>query len=230
MIKLINDKYQDERVQKLIVIGMFNFGIFLICACLLWFVPHFLTDIDVIISNRVFSLSQSFWNAWFSDLTTLFNANIQYTTGFVGVYVIYHIFKNWRPALWFGGGLLIGNGIVMYVLKNLFLRPRPTEAVRLVFARGYSFPSGHSMGAAIILGMIAFLLVLYLPRQKNRPLNAFLLLWTVLTGFSRIYLGVHYFSDVLAGLSFGFSFVAFWGVLYIRYLEGPVKEVLGEDK
>lgn len=85
-------------------------------------------------------------------------------------------------------------------LKDLFTRPRPVEIPALVQERGYSFPSGHSMAAAAFFGFLIFLVWRsQRSRTIKRVLTAGLLMVISAVGFSRIYLGVHYLSDVLAG-------------------------------
>lgn len=93
---------------------------------------------------------------------------------------------------------------INYVLKILLRRERP-ELEQLMAAHGYSFPSGHSMIAAGFYGVIFVLLVQTI---KNRGGSGSLLalfgaLFVLLIGYSRIYLGVHYPTDVVTGLLCG---------------------------
>jgi len=119
----------------------------------------------------------------------------------------------WRkPARrWDASNLLLaaagGQGVV-YGLKALFHRARP-EAV---FASlGYSFPSGHAFAAVALYGMLAY----WLARGQERPRAVGVwgagILLILLIGFSRIYLGVHYASDVAAGFAAGLPWL--WGCL-----------------
>ncbi len=95
---------------------------------------------------------------------------------------------------------LAGCGLLNTALKALFARPRPTFADPLAVAAGWSFPSGHSMGTFVAFGMLSYLGLLLLRTLRARlALVALALGWTVAMGFSRMYLGVHYLSDVLAG-------------------------------
>lgn len=93
----------------------------------------------------------------------------------------------------------IGSHLLNKLLKLWFNRERPTIH-RLIEQAGYSFPSGHSMAAFSLYGTIAYLLWRHLRRRGER---AALILFTVLMtggiGWSRIYLGVHYPSDVIGG-------------------------------
>lgn len=84
-------------------------------------------------------------------------------------------------------------------LKQVFQRPRPALFPPLVVANGYSFPSGHTFAALILYGLLAA----YLWQDGRRAPALLLVAWGPLIGLSRIYLGVHYPSDVLASLTVG---------------------------
>lgn len=103
------------------------------------------------------------------------------------------------------GGILLNES-----LKDLFARPRPELALRLTEVRSQSFPSGHAMLSAIIYLTLAALLARLVEGRALRlyfvGLAAFL---TLLVGLSRVYLGVHYPSDVLAGWAAGLA----WALL-----------------
>ncbi|WP_437655570.1 phosphatase PAP2 family protein [Sorangium sp. So ce1182] len=104
---------------------------------------------------------------------------------------------------------LAGGGLLNWALKALFARQRPTFADPLAVAHGWSFPSGHSMGTFITFGMLSYLGLLFVRTPRARLLLvAFALSWTVAMGFSRMYLGVHYLSDVLAGFAAGSVWLA----------------------
>ncbi|WP_437812943.1 phosphatase PAP2 family protein [Sorangium sp. So ce1078] len=104
---------------------------------------------------------------------------------------------------------LAGGGLLNWTLKALFARPRPLFDEPLAVARGWSFPSGHSMGTFVTFGMLSYLALLFLPTLRARlAFAAFALGWTVAMGFSRMYLGVHYLSDVLAGFAAGSVWLA----------------------
>jgi len=90
------------------------------------------------------------------------------------------------------------SAVACVVVKYIIRRPRP--AISHIEEVGYSFPSAHAMLTVVVLGFVAYILIKHL---KNKPVKIVLasVLWVVaiLVGFSRIMLGVHYLTDVLAG-------------------------------
>jgi len=121
--------------------------------------------------------------------------------------------RSWRPVVLV---LVCGGGIplVLFTAKALVGRERPPVPFALVDADGYSFPSGHATGTAAITVITAWMLTRWLiPWWTGR-----VVVWTVaigsvfLIGFSRVYLGVHYVSDVLAGWMLG---IAWAGVVML---------------
>lgn len=98
------------------------------------------------------------------------------------------------------------------ILKHILQRPRPTTDYKIINETGYSFPSGHSMISMAFYGFIIYLICKYVKnRYLKASLIAFLSLLIILIGISRIYLGVHYTSDVLAGFLIAISYL----IIYI---------------
>jgi len=98
----------------------------------------------------------------------------------------------------------VAGGLLDLGLKELFQRERPPFRDPFIDETTKSFPSGHSMGSLITYGLLAYVLVLGLPRAGLRILAVSGLMILVLAiGFSRIFLGAHYFSDVLGGYAVG---------------------------
>jgi membrane-associated phospholipid phosphatase len=97
-----------------------------------------------------------------------------------------------------------GSAVLNHVLKELFARPRPHFEHPLLVETSYSFPSGHAMESFVVYGMLAYFAVLALRTWESRVGVVFgAALLVVLIGFSRMYLGVHFFSDVIAGYAAG---------------------------
>jgi undecaprenyl-diphosphatase len=96
-------------------------------------------------------------------------------------------------------GSAVGSLLLNTALKFLFARPRQELFPPLVVERSYSFPSGHTMSAAAFFGLLSLLLW-----QRGHQLWAVIaFVWVFLVALSRVYLGAHYPSDVLASLALG---------------------------
>lgn len=120
--------------------------------------------------------------------------------------------RSWFPVLiGVAGGA--GVGLVIVVAKELIGRQRPPQPSAVITVGGYSFPSGHATGAAAIGLLCAWMICRWVVHRW--PLQV--AVWTItvaavgLIGFSRLYLGVHFPTDVLAGWALG----AGWAVTVI---------------
>lgn len=116
-------------------------------------------------------------------------------------------------------GLLLG-----LVLKELFQRPRPLH--HMVSAGGYSFPSGHSLGGFIFCLLVTFLIW----KLKTGRLNKYFLyfisaVFGILIGFSRVYLHVHYATDVLGSFFVAIGWFAFIYLLFILVYGNDLHEI-----
>jgi undecaprenyl-diphosphatase len=106
--------------------------------------------------------------------------------------------------LWGWLSALAGGAALDAALKMLFQRPRPVWEDPWAVAQGWSFPSGHAMGSLLTYGMIAYLAVATRPQWSLRiAVIGGMSLLILLIGLTRLYLGVHYFSDVMGGYAAG---------------------------
>ena len=98
-----------------------------------------------------------------------------------------------------------GAGALDTLLKHIIRRPRPPYAAALLHDSSFSFPSGHAMGSLIGYGIFVYLLVTLWPQRRRVRLviYSFASLLILAIGISRLYLGVHYFSDVVGGYAAG---------------------------
>ena len=102
-----------------------------------------------------------------------------------------------------------GGWLLNYALKEAFERTRPSFADPLLAATSWSFPSGHAMGTFILLGVGSYLFLRNVRSWSAAAVVITLALsWCVVMAFSRLYLGVHFASDVVAGLIAGVAWVA----------------------
>jgi undecaprenyl-diphosphatase len=146
-------------------------------------------------------------------------------------------FRRWREAaalmLASGGGLVITNW-----LKDWFQRDRPPEILHAVQAINASFPSGHAMLSATVFLTLGALIAHFAERRRVRvyALTAAVIL-SVTVGCSRVYLGVHWPTDVLAGWCLGSAWaLVWWGaaiawerITHRRLSTGPVRRIQPED-
>ena len=101
--------------------------------------------------------------------------------------------------------------VLNQLLKRIVQRPRPTE-FRIVEESGYSFPSGHSMVSMAFYGYLIYLIYKYVKNKYLKWISIILLsILICFIGISRIYLGVHYTSDVLGGFFISISYL----IIYI---------------
>lgn len=104
------------------------------------------------------------------------------------------------------------------IFKMIVQRPRPTDM--LITENGYSFPSGHAMTSTAFYGLIIYLVYKNIKTKKIRNiLIALISILILLISFSRIYLGVHYTSDVIAGTIFSIAYLICIISLYKRFLK-----------
>jgi membrane-associated phospholipid phosphatase len=131
---------------------------------------------------------------------------------------IWFMSRHWRRDAWLFGITMIGAGVLNTTLKLTFRRPRPVPFFDLLTPHSYSFPSGHSLASFCFFGALATILSARINNQKIR-----VTVWTVaavivfLIGLSRIYLGVHYTTDVVAG----FTAALIW-VSVVRFVENRI--------
>lgn len=109
-----------------------------------------------------------------------------------------------------------GGGILNWTLKGVYERARPEFADAFLYSPSFAFPSGHAMGTLIFFGLGCYLLL----RDRRSWTTACVtigvaLSWCVIMAFSRLYLGVHFVSDVVAGLVAGSG----WLVVCVSALE-----------
>ncbi len=203
----------------------FGLVIILLTACL------FGALVEDVIRRDSLALYDLYFGKWLLNHTSTAGNSIFYTITLLGSFPVVEtvvaamvLWLTWRKR-WLhlcillisvGGGTLL-NGI----LKSIFLRPRPDFMDALYLETSYSFPSGHAMTAVFAYGAIAYLITSSTKNRKWRTsLYAWAALLSLLIGFSRLYLGVHYLTDVLGGWAAGMTWL-FTYILVVESLKLP---------
>lgn len=163
-----------------------------------------MSSFDTLISNFFFALRCQWLTDIFTAITTLGNWHT-----IILLNAIMLIFPRTREG--FGvpcSVAALASTAINRIVKNIVLRARPDKLLHLIQQGGFSFPSGHAMTGLVFYGMLAYCLTV--EARKNgahaalfRAAAAAICLLIFLIGISRIYLGVHYPSDVLGGLLLG---------------------------
>ncbi len=161
-------------------------------------------------------LSFVFFSTWFaqSKLTTSIALLISVWFGFQ---------KRIALGVWFFSSILLGE-ITLKLLKHFVARPRPVTNGELALAHGFSFPSGHALASALFYGSLALLLCYSNANARLKTIGAIILLfWIFLMAYDRVFLGVHYPSDVLGGFCLGIAWSCCSLALYLGVLKRPYK-------
>ncbi len=133
--------------------------------------------------------------------------------------------RRFAEGLWFGGTILFCAAIGGKILKKIFDRDRPAF-LQLIEKTNESFPSGHATATTIFYGFIGLVLILTAIQIWKKVIIAFItLLWIGFILFTRIYLGVHFPTDVLAGFLYGTAAV-FISIGVYLLVQQPLRHLL----
>ena len=185
-----------------------------------------LTHIDVRILNLIPTIRTPVQTTFFRIITTLANTE----TAILLLVTIAALLWRKKQRLLAGLILFVGAGeeSVTYIIKHLVKRLRPEQVLSLIREDSYSFPSGHAVRATVLFGLLAYLIIKSYTTTRARIVTFGLYVLSVfLVAVSRIYLGVHYPSDVWGSVLLGSAILTLViGVVEIasRY------ELLGHNK
>ena len=189
--------------------GSFALLLFVIIGYMVKFYPEMLVNFDQPIQTAIRGDLPEFLTLLFRAITHLIDIPIIITWVLLVAFIFYR--KQWKLESFLMLGNLTLAGLLIVTFKNIYQRPRP-EILHLVEEKGFSFPSGHSLAVTIMVGT---LIVILSQRIKNtvwrKIIQILLSLYIVSVLVSRIYLGVHYPSDVIASLCVGL------GVLFMEF-------------
>ena len=189
--------------------GSFALLLFMIIGYIVKFYPEMLVSFDQPIQTAIRGDLPETLTLLFRAITHLIDIPVIITWVLIVAFIFYR--KQWKLESYLMLGNLALAGILIVTFKNIYQRPRP-EILHLVEEKGFSFPSGHSLAVTIMVGT---LIVIFSQRIKDqlwkRIVQILLEFYLLSVLVSRVYLGVHYPSDVLASLCVGL------GVLFIEF-------------
>ena len=152
--------------------------------------------IDKSIYKFIMSFRCDFLDKYFTFITHF--GDTVFIVGFVSGFIL--LSRNIYGVLM--GVSAVDSAIICSVLKHIFVRERPNH-LRLIKQGGYSFPSGHSMISVCVYGYLLYLVLKIKNKLLKYILSCLLIFLIISIGISRIYIGVHYPTDVIAGYSLG---------------------------
>ena len=189
--------------------GSFALLLFMIIGYIVKFYPEMLVSFDQPIQTAIRGDLHETLTLLFRAITHLIDIPVIITWVLIVAFIFYR--KQWKLESYLMLGNLALAGILIVTFKNIYQRPRP-EILHLVEEKGFSFPSGHSLAVTIMVGTLIVILSQRIKDQLWKRIVQILLgLYLVSVLISRVYLGVHYPSDVLASLCVGL------GVLFIEF-------------
>lgn len=195
--------------QTFMMKGSFALLLFMIIGYIVKFYPEMLVSFDQPIQTAIRGDLPETLTLLFRAITHLIDIPFIISWVLIVAFIFYR--KQWKMESYLMLGNLTLAGILIVTFKNIYQRPRP-EILHLVEEKGFSFPSGHSLAVTIMVGT---LIVIFSQRIKNtvwrKIVQILLSLYIVSVLVSRIYLGVHYPSDVIASLCVGL------GVLFMEF-------------
>ena len=195
--------------QTYLMKGSFALLLFMIIGYIVKFYPEMLVSFDQPIQTAIRGDLPETLTLLFRAITHLIDIPVIISWVLIVAFIFYR--KQWKMESYLMLGNLALAGILIVTFKNIYQRPRP-EILHLVEEKGFSFPSGHSLAVTIMVGT---LIVILSQRIKNtvwrKIVQILLSLYIVSVLVSRIYLGVHYPSDVIASLCVGL------GVLFMEF-------------
>lgn len=181
---------------------------------------NYLSNIIYTLDNKVIDFITSIQNVYLTFIYKIFTflGNI-YIPSIIIVCIF--VFKKNKNYLYILSSSYILSGILSLILKFIIARPRPLNAI-INMPKSYSFPSGHTLTSIVFYLIFCYLMTIRLNKSKKIIFYIISILFCLSIGMSRIYLGVHFFSDVIGGILYGSLLV----IMIINIVEKNFKRCL----
>ena len=185
--------------------GSFALLLFVILGYVVKFYPEQLSAFDGSIQTAIRGNLPQLLTKILQVLTSLINPLV--ITSWVTLLAGFFLYKKWKAEALLLLGNLALSGLILFILKNVYQRQRPAIP-HLIKENGFSFPSGHSLAATVIFASLMIIVQQRISEKRLRYLlQAFLASLIVIILLSRVYLGVHYPTDVLGSFILGFAII-----------------------
>ena len=186
-----------KNLKKLILMNVVSLIVFILISIGVKFTKLF-TNLDLYVSSMFSSVTSSFLIMFSKNIHFIFD-----TTSMVVISIIISIFlliKHSRKNAAFLSITMLADALILLILKLLLEIPRPIS--NFITETDFSFPSGHATTTVVFFGILSYLII-----NKYKNVNFEIALasffMVLLISFTRLYLGIHWFSDVLGGIFLG---------------------------
>ncbi|NLM66028.1 MAG: phosphatase PAP2 family protein [Enterococcus sp.] len=170
------------------------------------FYPQWLKPFDTWVIEQIGSLRPQL-TSFFLWITQFANPLTVVLLGLALLFVLLYG-KQYAEVIWLSGGVIGIAGVLNPLLKLFFNRTRPSILAPLITEHSLSFPSGHATASMVLYGSLFFLLPLFIDSKfLQYALRSLLVLIILSIGVSRIYLGVHFPTDIIGGFSLSLSWL-----------------------
>lgn len=211
---------EKKKCYRLLWISSFSLVLFLLIL-LDFYKNSFLYPLDLIVNGFISSIQ--------NNVFTSISIVIGYVFDTIPVIILllivaaYLLFKGYKKESLFVAVLAVLSGVSILLLKNVIEKLRPANS--LISETGFAFPSGHAASSVILFGIISYLVWKHFKSKAVRIITICISVFMIgLIGFSRVYLNVHWFSDILAGYCLG-AFLLFL-CIYLFVLMAKKRRVL----
>ena len=210
-------RFAADRLDPKVYLGLHVTVSFVVCALAVWV---FAALVDAVLENDSIVNFDVVAAAWIHERVTMFGLRVFQVITDIGSPIVVSLLVV-AMAIWcwqrrervLAVGVVticVGAALLDRVLKAVIHRDRPEFGTPFLHGHSYSFPSGHAFGSIVAYGLLAFLLITFFHPARNarRLIQGIIAALILAIGISRIYLGVHYPSDVIGGFAAGIAWLS----------------------